>query len=215
MRYPAIVFDLDGTLLNTIDDLRDCTNYALTAHGFPPKTTEEMKAIVGRGIRYMVSHAMPDGESNPAFEEVFSTFRAYYDVHCADQTAPYAGIPELLGRLKAAGCKTAVVTNKVQSAAQELVNTMFPDIAVVVGDSPAVKRKPEPDGVWYALKQLGVERQDAAYVGDSDIDYATAQNSGLPCLSVLWGFRTREQLLQCGATNFFETPEALGDYILG
>lgn len=214
MKYQAVVFDLDGTLLNTLDDLKNATNHALAACGFPARTTEEMRHFVGRGIRYMLSCAVPDGEKNPRFEEVFDTFRPYYEEHCMDLTAPYDGISELLARLKAAGCKTAVVTNKIQSAADELIHDLFPDIPLVIGDSPAVKRKPAPDGVWLALEKLGVARENAAYAGDSDIDFATARNAGLPCLSVLWGFRSREELLTCGADTFFETPRELGDYLL-
>ena len=214
MKYQAVIFDLDGTLLNTLDDLKNATNYALIACGFPARTTEEMRHFVGRGIRYMLSCAVPDGEKNPRFEEVFDTFRPYYEAHCMDLTAPYPGISELLARLKAAGCKTAVVTNKIQSAADELIHDLFPDIPLVIGDSPAVKRKPAPDGVWLALEKLGVTRENAAYAGDSDIDFATAGNAGLPCLSVLWGFRSREELLSCGANTFFETPKELGDYLL-
>ena len=214
MRYPAIIFDLDGTLLNTIDDLRNCVNYALTAYGYPTKTVEQMKGYVGRGIRYMLACAVPDGEDNPLFEEIFNTFREYYADHCADLTAPYEGIGAMLSTLREAGCKMAIVTNKVQSAAEDLVREMFPDISLVVGDSPLVQKKPAPDGVWYALDQLGASREDAAYVGDSDIDFATAQNACLPCLSVLWGFRTKEQLIACGADTFFSTPEELTSYIL-
>ncbi len=215
MKFKALVWDLDGTLLNTIDDLRDAVNYAMTVHGFPTHTTEEMKQYVGRGIRYMLACAVPAGESNPQFEDVLNTFVPYYEAHCQDKTAPYEGISESLAALRAAGCKMAVVTNKIQSAAEELVARMFPDIDIVVGDSPAVKRKPAPDGVYLALEKLGITGSDAAYIGDSDIDYATATNASLPCLSVLWGFRTREQLESIGADTFFASPRALTDYILG
>lgn len=214
MKYKAVIFDLDGTLLNTIEDLKNATNHALTAFGYPARTTEEMKHFAGRGVRYMVAKALPGGEDNPQFEDVFNCFRPYYEAHCMDLTAPYPGIGDLLARLRQAGCKTAVVTNKIQSAADELIHDLFPDIPLVVGDSPAVKRKPAPDGVWLALEKLGVDRADAAYVGDSNIDYETAKNAALPCLSVLWGFRTREELAACGADTFFETPEALADYLL-
>lgn len=214
MKYKAVIFDLDGTLLNTIEDLKNATNHALTAFGYPARTTEEMKHFVGRGVRYMMAQALPGGEENPQFEEVFQCFRPYYEAHCQDLTVPYPGIGSLLSRLRLAGCKTAVVTNKLQSAADELIRDLFPDIPLVVGDSPAVKRKPAPDGVWLALDKLGVDRADAAYVGDSNIDYETAKNAALPCLSVLWGFRTREELIACGADTFFETPEALADYLL-
>lgn len=214
MKFKAVIFDLDGTLLNTIEDLKNATNYALTAFGYPARTTEEMKHFAGRGVRYMVAQALPGGEANPQFEEVFDCFRPYYEAHCQDLTTPYPGIGELLARLRRAGCKTAVVTNKLQSAADELIHDLFPDIPLVVGDSPAVRRKPAPDGVWLALEKLGVDRADAAYVGDSNIDYETAKNAALPCLSVLWGFRTREELVACGADTFFETPEELADYLL-
>ena len=214
MKYKAVIFDLDGTLLNTIEDLKNATNHALTAFGYPARTTEEMKHFAGRGVRYMVAKALPGGEDNPQFEDVFNCFRPYYEAHCMDLTAPYPGIGDLLARLRQAGCKTAVVTNKIQSAADELIHDLFPDIPLVVGDSPAVKRKPAPDGVWLALEKLGVDRADAAYVGDSNIDYETAKNAALPCLSVLWGFRTREELVACGADTFVETPEALADYLL-
>ena len=214
MKYTTLIFDLDGTLLNTIDDLQNCVNYALSAYGYPTKTVEQMKSYVGRGVRYMLSCAVPDGENNPQFEEIFQTFLPYYEAHCADLTAPYEGVSELLATLKAAGMKMAIVTNKVQSAAEDLVKEMFPDISLVVGDSPLVKRKPAPEGVWYALEQLGATKEEAAYIGDSDIDYATAKNAGLPCLSVLWGFRTEEQLRACGATTFFSTPAELGTYVL-
>ena len=214
MRRDTFLFDLDGTLLDTLDDLTAATNAALRAYGCPPRTKEEVQGFVGNGIRLLLTRAAPGGEDNPQFEDVFNCFRPYYEAHCMDLTAPYPGIGDLLARLRQAGCKTAVVTNKIQSAADELIHDLFPDIPLVVGDSPAVKRKPAPDGVWLALEKLGVDRADAAYVGDSNIDYETAKNAALPCLSVLWGFRTREELVACGADTFFETPEALADYLL-
>lgn len=214
MRYQAVIFDLDGTLLNTIEDLKDATNYALAAFGHPPRTTEEMKHFVGKGVRYMLACALPLGEADPQFEAVFDTFRPYYEAHCRDLTAPYAGISAMLSRLREAGCRMAVVTNKLQRAAEELVHELFPDIPLVVGDSPAVRRKPAPDGVLLALEKLGVARENAAYVGDSNVDYETARSAALPCLSVLWGFRTREELVACGADTFFETPEELAAYLL-
>ncbi len=215
MRYSAIVFDLDGTLLNTLHDLTGCVNYAMRVHGMPERTLDEVRMFVGRGIRYMLSCAVPGGEDNPHFEEVMTTFMPYYEEHCADLTAPYEGIGELLDLLSERGVKMCVVTNKVQKAAEELVAEMFPKIPFVIGDSPAVRKKPAPDGVWLALEKMGVKKEDAAYVGDSDVDYATAKNAALPCLSVLWGFRTRDQLEAEGADTFFYTPEELGRYILG
>ncbi len=215
MRYTTVIWDLDGTLLNTIDDLKNATNHILETYGFPPRTTDEMKQFVGNGIRVMLARATPGGESNPQFEHMFQDFKPYYEANCRKLTAPYPGISQCLRTLKNAGCKMAVVTNKIQSAAEELVGELFPDIPLCIGDSPDVKCKPAPDGVWKAMKLLGADKASTCYIGDSNVDYATAQNAGLPCLSVLWGFRTKEQLQSVGADTFFDTTEELTDYILG
>lgn len=214
MRYQAIIWDLDGTLLNTIDDLRDATNRTLQQYGYPPRTIEEMKHFVGNGIRVMLARATPGGEDNPHFADMLRTFTEDYDAHCRVKTAPYPGIPEVLARIREAGISTAVVTNKIQAAADSLISELFPAVNIVIGDSPDVRRKPAPDGVWKALRLLGVKPENAAYVGDSNVDFETAKNAGLPCLSVLWGFRTREELLACGADCFFETPSDLLAYLL-
>ncbi len=214
MRYTTVIWDLDGTLLDTIEDLKNAVNYVLSQFGYPERTTDEMKQFVGNGIRVMLARATPDGENNPYFEEIFSRFKPYYEAHCRVLTAPYAGINEALRTLRNAGCKMAVVTNKIQSAAEDLVSELFPDIPLVIGDSPDVKTKPAPDGVYKALRLLDADPQTACYVGDSNVDYQTACNAGLPCLSVLWGFRTQEQLLACGADTLFSTPEELTHYIL-
>ena len=215
MKYTTVIWDLDGTLLNTIDDLRNATNRVLAAYGYPLRTVEEMKQFVGNGIRVMLQRAVPRGSDNPHFEEMFTAFKADYEAHCRDLTAPSAGIPDALSALRKAGVKMAVVTNKIQSAAEELVGELFPDIDVVIGDSPAVRTKPAPDGVFRAMDLLGADPQKTAYIGDSNVDFETATNAHLPCLSVLWGFRTREQLTAVGADTFFEDPEDLTAHILG
>lgn len=215
MRYNTIIWDLDGTLLNTIDDLRDCVNYVLAKFGYPLHTTEEMKMFVGSGIRVMLARATPDGEDNPHFEEMFSCFTDYYAIHCQDKTAPYLGIRETLAALREAGCQMAIVTNKIQSAAEELCHHLFPEVEIVIGDSPDIQKKPAPDGVYKAMSLLGADPKTTAYVGDSNIDVETAKAAGLPCLAVLWGFRTKEQLLSYGAEHLFENTEDLLSYILG
>ena len=215
MRFTTVIWDLDGTLLNTIDDLRDAVNYVLDRYGYPLRTLQEMKMFVGSGIRVMLARAVPGGEENPQFEEMFATFTAYYGAHCQDKTAPYEGVNEVLATLRRKGCKMAIVTNKIQSAAEELCHSLFPDVEIVIGDSPDVAKKPAPDGVYKAMRLLGADPAATAYVGDSNIDVATAENACLPCLAVLWGFRTEEQLLSYGAKHLFADAESLLAYILG
>lgn len=150
--------------------------------------------------------AVPQGEQNPDFERAFGIFKAYYGEHCNDATKAYDGIPELLQELKSAGYAMAIVSNKIDSAVQDLNSRYFPQVDVAIGDRENLKRKPEPDSVFLALEELGRTREEAVYVGDSDVDLATARNAGLPCISVLWGFRDREFLVEHGAITFVEDP---------
>ncbi len=210
--YKTYIFDLDGTLLNTIDDLTASTNYALQTYGMPTWSTHDVLRFVGNGIRKLIERAVPDGEQHPMFEEVFRCFRTHYAEHNMDHTCPYEGIPELLRILKERNCRLAVVSNKFHDATQELCRHFFPDtIDVAIGENEAegIRKKPAPDTVLEALRQLRVGKEDAVYVGDSDVDIQTARNSGMPCISVLWGFRDQEFLLAHGATTFIETPEEL------
>ena len=206
MSYDTYIFDLDGTLLDTLQDLAASVNYALRQHHMPEHSIDDVRRFVGNGVRRLMERAIPEGAANPAFEAAFATFRKYYMEHSLDTTRPYDGIPELIHELKKRGCRMAVVSNKMMAATQELVHHFFPEIEVAIGEDEAagIRKKPAPDTVFVALKQLG--EGSAVYVGDSDVDLATARNSGLPCISVLWGFRDREFLLAHGATTFVEQP---------
>lgn len=212
--YNTFIFDLDGTLLNTLDDLAASVNYALRTHGMPERTLDEVRSFVGNGVRLLMERAIPEGSAYPRFEETFATFRAYYMEHSLDTTRPYDGIPEMIHALKQRGCRLAVVSNKFYAATQELIRHFFPEITVAIGEHEAegIRKKPAPDTVFEALRQLGVGKEKAVYVGDSDVDLQTARNSGLPCISVLWGFRNRDFLLAHGATTFISRPEKLLSY---
>lgn len=209
MRYQTYVFDLDGTLLDTLGDLAASTNYALRTHGMPEHSLDDVRRFVGNGVRVLMERAVPQGAENPQFEAAFQTFRTHYMQHSLDTTKPYDGILETLEALKAEGCRLAVVSNKMMAATQELCRHFFRDtIEVAIGEHEAqgIRKKPAPDTVNEAFRQLGVGKERAVYVGDSDVDILTARNSGLPCISVLWGFRDRDFLVAHGATTFAEHP---------
>lgn len=209
-QYSTYIFDLDGTLLDTIQDLAASVNYALSQCRMPERTLDEVRRFVGNGVRWLMIRAVPDGEDNPRFQEAFDIFRSHYLEHSLDTTAPYPGIMDMLERLKANGKRMAVVSNKFDTATKELIRHFFGNlIEVAIGENEAagVRKKPAPDTVNEALHQLGVGKEDAVYVGDSDVDIQTARNSGLPCISVLWGFRDREFLLENGATTFVQSPD--------
>ena len=204
----AIVFDLDGTLLDTLEDLADATNWALRQNGMPERTLDEVRSFVGNGVRRLIEQAVPDSTDAQRLEKIFADFKSYYVAHCQDKTHLYPGISELLQALKAEGFRLAIVSNKLQAGVDELYDRYFRDtVEVAVGERPGMRRKPTPDMVLSALRELDVTPDEAVYVGDSDVDLATARNSGLPCISVLWGFRDREFLLAHGATCLAETPK--------
>lgn len=207
-QYKTYIFDLDGTLLNTLGDLATATNYALRQFGMPEHSVDDIRRFVGNGIRLLMERAVPDGADNPRFEACFDTFRQYYMEHSLDTTAPYDGIPNLIHALHRRGSRMAVVSNKFYAATKELVAHFFPEIPVAVGEHEAegIRKKPAPDTVDEAFRLLGVGKDEAVYVGDSDVDLATARNSGLPCISVLWGFRDRQFLAEHGATTFVNHP---------
>ena len=208
--YKTYIFDLDGTLLDTLNDLHASCNYALRTHGIPERSLEEVRQFVGNGVKKLMERAIPDGLDNPLFEETLQTFRQHYLLHNLDTTLPYPGIMEMLQQLKAQGKRIAVVSNKFYAATQDLCKHFFGDtIQVAIGEREDIKKKPAPDTVLEALRQLQVTRQDAVYVGDSEVDVETARNSGIPCISVLWGFRSKTFLLSHGATTFIETPNEL------
>ena len=210
--YSTYIFDLDGTLLDTLGDLAASVNHALHTHGMPERSLDEVRKFVGNGVRKLMERAVPDGADNPLFDETFATFRQYYMAHSLDTTRPYDGIPETLAALKARGCHLAVVSNKMMAATQELCHHFFPDtVEVAIGEDEAagICKKPAADTVIAALKALGVGKEDAVYVGDSDVDIQTARNAGIPCISVLWGFRDRDFLISHGAQTFITHPAEL------
>ena len=206
----AIVFDLDGTLLDTLTDLAASTNYALRSCGMPEHSIDDVRRFVGNGVRMLMTRAVPDGESNPRFDEAFYVFRQHYMQHCLDTTCPYPGIMEALARLKEKGMMLAIVSNKMQAATEELRQHFFSQyIDVAIGESAAIRKKPAPDTVNEALRLLGISHDEAIYVGDSDVDIDTARAAMMPCASVLWGFRDRQFLLNHGATRLLSSPEEL------
>lgn len=212
MTYNTYIFDLDGTLLDTLGDLAASVNYALRTHGMPEHSLDDVRRFVGNGVRRLMERAIPDGAANPLFDEAFATFRRYYMEHSLDTTRPYDGIPETLAALRARGCHVAVVSNKMMAATVELCRHFFSDtVEVAIGEHEAegIRKKPAPDTVFAALRQLGVGEEGAVYVGDSDVDIQTAHNAGLPCISVLWGFRDKEFLMQHGAETFVSVPQEL------
>lgn len=211
----AVVFDLDGTLLDTLDDLATSVNFALTQHGLPARPVSEIRAFLGNGIRYLMRHAVGGRLSEAEDEAAFQTFRSHYVDHCLDKTKPYPGIMALLENLKAKGIKMAIVSNKLDPAVKELAARFFTGyVTSAVGERPGVRRKPCPDAVLAALDELGVKPTRAIYVGDSEVDIETAQAAGLPCALVLWGFRDEPFLRQLpGAETFIRRPEELLDVI--
>lgn len=207
MNYPTILFDLDGTLLDTLDDLQAACNAALHAVGAPPRTLEEVRTFVGNGLGKLMERALPDGRTNPRFDEALEHLKSYYSTHMKVRTAPYPGILDLLQALKSQGRHLGVVSNKIQPAVTDLCDTFFPGLLdVAIGERPGIRRKPAPDTVLEALRQMNMPPEGAIYVGDSDVDLATARAAGLPCISATWGFRSRDDLLAAGAQLFAHTP---------
>lgn len=212
MRYDSYIFDLDGTLLNTLDDLAGSCNYALRTFGLPEHSIDDVRRFVGNGVRLLMTRAIPGGESYSRFEECYACFRQHYLHHNLDTTAPYPGIVEMIAALNVQGKRIAVVSNKFYEATQALVRHFFgEEIKVAIGERPDIHKKPAPDTVNEALRQMDMPRSSAVYIGDSDVDVETARNSGMPCISVLWGFRDRDFLLAHGATTFVETPAQILD----
>ena len=214
MKKNTVIFDLDGTLLDTLQDLADATNYALREQGMPERTIDEVRQFVGNGVRLLMIRAIPGGEENPLFEETFALFKSYYGEHCNDHTRPYEGIMELLATLREKGYAVAIVSNKIDFAVKELSKLYFQGIVpVAIGEKEGIRRKPAPDTVFEALKELGRTKEEAVYVGDSDVDIETAQNAGMPCVSVLWGFRDKAFLKAHGASHYAEKAEEILKYV--
>ena len=216
--YQTAVFDLDGTLLDSLCDLHLSINAVLAAHGMPTHSLDDVRRFVGNGIRKLVERAVPAGTNDAQRDAVYEDFCAHYAAHCEDHTGPYAGIPELLAHLRAAGVRLAVVSNKGDFAVQELVSRQFPGtFDAILGENEAagIRKKPAPDMVEAALERMGAGRDGLVYVGDSEVDVQTAANVGCPCVSCTWGFRGVDELTAAGATTFVDTPAELERVLLG
>lgn len=210
MKIDTIIFDLDGTLLNTLFDLKESTNFALKKYGYPEKTIDEVRMFVGNGVAKLIERALPDGINNPAYKNCLEDFKKDYKIRMYDHTAPYEGILEMLEKLNAAGIKTAVVSNKFDAAVKELCKKYFGKrIPVAIGESENVKKKPAPDSVLRAMDLLHARKDKTIYCGDSDVDVQTAKNSGLPCIGVSWGFRDKALLEKEGADYIVDSPNEL------
>lgn len=206
-KYDGVIFDLDGTLLNTLEDLKNSVNYALDACRMPERSYEEVRHFVGNGVKRLMELAVPDGFANPEFEHAFTLFKEHYLEHCNDLTDLYPGISELLETLKREGFRMAIVSNKYYEGVQELKEQYFKDyLDVAIGEKEGIRKKPAPDTVLAALKELGIPSKKAVYVGDSEVDIATAANTGMDCITVGWGFRTRAEQEAAGAKVFVKKP---------
>lgn len=211
-RGAVYIFDLDGTLLDTLRDLAASVNYAMEQCHYPTHTIDEVCSMVGNGVATLIKRAVPSGTSEEDTARALDFFRKHYMKHSEDTTRPYDGILELLSSLKAKGKRIAVVSNKFDAATKALCDKYFPnliDIALGENEAEGIRKKPAPDMVFKAMKQLNASPEECVYIGDSDVDLQTAKNSGIPCISVLWGFRTKEFLQTHGATMFVEKPEEI------
>jgi len=211
----AVIFDLDGTILNTLTDLTNSVNYALAQSSLPLRTEQDVRSFLGNGMKRLLTLSVPKGTDPQTFRHVFDTFTAHYKVHCLDYTCPYEGIPELLQTLRAEGLRTAVVSNKGDYAVQEIIASRFPGLFdYVVGERPGMARKPAPDTVNACLKAFGFAAAEAVYIGDSEVDVQTAANAGMPVILVDWGFRDRADLLGTGASLIASSPDEIPGLIL-
>ena len=211
----AIIFDLDGTLLNTLEDLTDSTNYALRTCGFPERTLEEVRRFVGNGIRKLIERAVPVNTDAENISECFTVFCEHYKQNMENKTAEYTGISDMLSALYAAGYKMAIVTNKADFAAQVLCGKLFGNyVKTVVGSVENRPNKPAPDGVYYALEQMGVVKEEAVFIGDSEVDILTAKNAEIDAIGVLWGFRDLADLEAVGVKMTVKTVKELEKLLL-
>ena len=214
MKYDAVLFDLDGTVLDTVEDIADSLNRALENHGFARISTAQAESFLCNGTRRLVELALPESCPESVKEDVIEEYRGLYDRFCHEKTRPYRGMVELIKALKAAGVKTAIVSNKPDSMVQTLATVYYPGVPdVVLGEREGLARKPAPDMVQFALKAIGAEAGRSIYVGDTEVDILTARNAGLGCISVPWGFRSREQLEKAGADPIADTVEELARYL--
>lgn len=218
MRYLAVLYDMDGTVLDTLEDLKNAASAAMTAFGRAPLSLEQTRRFVGNGSRRLIEQALGDGADPAEVDRVLAWYKPWYDAHSRIFTRPYPGILPLMERLNAAGIRQAIVSNKPDPTVRALAEEFFPGLAeLAVGEreSEGIRRKPWPDMLDAARERMGLRREDCLYVGDSEVDILTAANAGLRCVSVSWGFRSREQLLAAGAEALIDTPEELAELLLG
>ena len=216
MNKKSVIFDLDGTLLNTLEDLADSTNFALEYYKFPPRTVDEIRQFVGNGVKKLIERAIPDGLNNPYFENCLALFKKHYQENMFNKTACYDGISQMLDRLKSMGIKTAVVSNKFDDAVKGLCDRYFGgliDFCAGENEQFGIRKKPAPDTVLKVLKQFNFKPEQAIYVGDSEVDIQTAKNANIDCISVLWGFKDKEFLLNSGAKILISKPDEIFRYL--
>ena len=215
MRRNIAIFDLDGTLLDTLEDLYRATNEALSHHSLPARTHDEVRMFVGNGVEILIRRAVPAGTDEATVTAVLADFKAVYAAICEEHTAPYDGIPELLTALRARGIRVAVVSNKFDAATKQLCARYFGELVeIAVGERAGIRKKPAPDTVFEVLRQLGMSADSAVYIGDSDVDIETARAAGMPCLSVTWGLRDEDFLIEHGATTLIHAPHELLRYLI-
>lgn len=215
MKYQAAIFDLDGTILSSLDDLATSTNYALALNNMPQRTTDEVRQFVGNGARKLIERAVPQNTAVELIDKVQEDFNAHYKIHCNDQTRPYDGILDMLTVLREKGLKLAVLSNKPDFAVQEICAISFNGyFDMVSGEIAGIKKKPDSEGVFRVTNALGVDPQKCVYIGDSDVDILTAKNSGMTSIGVDWGFRPRQLLIDTGADMIASTPEELLEMII-
>ena len=211
------IFDLDGTLLDTLDDLTDSMNYLLGKHNFPLRTREEIRNFVGNGVRKLVERAVPsEYKADEEFiDKFYNDFSLYYNSHSDIKTSPYPGTLDMLDKLLRSGFDIAIVSNKIDSAVKDLSMKFFGErIKSAIGEKPSIRHKPEPDMVFMAMEEMDADKENSIYIGDSEVDIQTAKNSGIPCISVLWGFKDREFLEMSGASILVDSMESLGEKLI-
>ena len=214
MKYKAVLFDMDGTVLDTLDDLRDSVNYSLSRFGFPERSREYVAASLGNGAAFLIKRCAPEDIDSDTCNALLAFYKDWYDAHALIKTAPYAGITSLADKLAQAGIKTAIISNKPHSAVIPLAGKFFPGI-YSVGEKPGIARKPAPDPVLAVMDAFGLKPEDCVYIGDTEVDLMTARAAGCDCIAVTWGFRSEQELIAAGAKVICHSTDELEEILLG